>query len=140
MQTNTSVQPNGFTLIELMIVVAIVGVLTAIALPAYQSYVMRSHRATAAVCLQDLAQQMERRFTTSMTYADPNTVPASACVTDLQSRYTFAFEENTLTASTYKLLATPINAQSGDSCGVLGLNQMGSKSIGGSPSVSECWR
>lgn len=59
---------KGFTLVELMIVVAIVGILTAIAYPSYSEYVLRGRRAEARTALLDLMQQQERYFTQNNSY------------------------------------------------------------------------
>lgn len=130
---------HGFTLMELMIVVAIMGILVAIALPSYQSHVLRTRRVTAASCLMELAQQMERQYATGMSYVVA--LPAASCRNDLTGFYTFAFATGEPTASTYEIEASPAGAQAGDTrCDVLSLNQQGVKTVSGTGSVAECWR
>ena len=65
----------GFTLIEVMITVAIIAVLTAIAYPSYESHVTKTRRAAAAGCLLERAQFMERFYTTNLSYLDSANSP-----------------------------------------------------------------
>ena len=130
------------TLIELMIVVAIVGILAAVAYPSYQEYVRRANRADAQADVLELAQWMERRFSTANRYA--------AADGDFTASLPFAqtprsgVAQYNLTAAvagtgqTFTLTATPAGWQVGDACGTLTINQMGvttPATAGGRP----CW-
>ncbi len=140
---------KGFSLIELMIVVAIVGILGAIAYPSYIQYVQRSHRADAKTALLNDAQFMERNFTESSAYdqdkAGNNITSASLPYQQSPSTGGGAVYNITLanlTATTYTLTATPAAGglmASDTVCGTLTLDQIGVKGIGGTGNVQECW-
>lgn len=133
----------GFTLIEVMITVAIVGILAAIALPSYQEYVARSRRLDAQATLLEAAQFMERFYTQNGTYTNA-ALPANLAVSPAGSTGTGVFYDitlpaATLTANTYTLQAAPANAQANDACGNLTFNQNGVRGVGSS-TVAVCWR
>ena len=135
-----------------MITVAIVGILAAVAYPSYTDYVIRTRRATAAGCLMELGQWMERNYTTCLSYdqtgascgtpVDSSQLPALQCRTDLGAAYAFTIATTpALTASTYSLEATPGGPQAADTrCGTLTLNQTGVKGVSGSTAATDCWR
>lgn len=131
---------SGFTLIELMITVAIVAILAAVAYPSYQSHVIKTRRAAAASCLMEMAQYMERSYTTNMTYVGA-ALPSTQCRTDLSGHYSFSIE--TVKAAEYNVQAAPVPGSqqaAKDKCGTLTLNQAGTKGRSGTEmGVSQCW-
>ena len=129
----------GFTLIEIMIVVLIIGVLMAIAYPSYQNNVIRSRRATAAGCLLETAQFMERYYTSNLTYVGA-AVPPLQCRTDLAAFYTIGLD-GAVAAKTYKVQAVPRGIQVKDTeCSTLKINQSGAKEkTGTASSASACF-
>lgn len=120
-------KPSGFTLIELMIVVAIIGLLSAIAYPSYTDYVTETRRADGMSALSGFANAMERYYTTNGTYrgaidgdtsdddtsaAPPATLyPSSVPLTGGTVYYNITAATN---ATQYLMMATPTGVQAGD--------------------------
>lgn len=116
---------RGFTLIELMIVVAVVAILAAIAYPSYQDQVRKSRRGQAKAELVEYAQLAERFHTVQNTYAG-FALPSTQSPRQGTAAYTIAIAGQTQAGFT--ITATPQGRQTADRCGTLRINQAGAKS------------
>ena len=137
---------RAFTLIELMVVVAIIGIMASIAYPSYQDSVRRSRRADAKGVLMSFANAMERRFTETNSYCDvggvggastcggatndsgrpaPTFFSATSPLDGTTAYYNLTIVPGSITETTYNLRATAIGAQAGD--GNLEINQTESR-------------
>lgn len=134
---------SGFTLIELMIVVAIVGILSAIAYPSYQEYVKRAKRGEAQAALMELAQFMERHYTNNngsyLVAGSPPAAPDLPFTVSPKDGGSAAYNLSLVAGTkrqSYELQAVPTGMMAGDSCGTFKLDQRGKKSS----TSGSCWR
>ena len=138
---------RGFTLIELMVVLVVVGILAAIAVPQYSAHVARTNRAEAKAALMGAAQWMEQRFSANGTYCSTaddcstNPLPTSMRTVPATGSAVYELTVTNLADATYTLTATPASTgkMSGDACGAFTLNQLGQRGQGGLDEAS-CWR
>lgn len=139
---------RGFTLIELMIVVAIVGILATIAYPAYTEYTRRANRADAQSAMLENAQFMERYFTTCGSYvgtvgdAAPcdtsPTLPRQQTPDSGDAKYSITLPASD--AVGFTIQAAPAGSYTDPLCGTMTLDQTGAKTEAGSGSLSDCWK
>lgn len=139
---------RGFSLIELMIVVAIVGVLGAIAMPAYNNYVLRGKRAEGRNALMDLAARQERFYSDNnqytptlgaggLNYAEPGSCGAVAGDNTETCRYAITISNVTGSRQGFLITAAPVAAD--PECGSLTLNNTGTRGITGTGTAADCW-
>ncbi len=146
--TSTAYSPSGFSLIELLLVLAIMGIVSALAFPSYRQHVQRGHRAEAVAALLDAQHFMVRYYSAHGRY--DGTVEAPGKWPDLpprlqgipagaEPRYQLKLEAVTVNA--YVLRADPVGSMANDKCGTLTFNQTGLKGLEGSDlNVVDCWR
>lgn len=137
--------PPGFTLIELMIVVAVVAILVAIALPSYNDSIRKGRRGQAKSDLVELAQRAERFRTVNSAFSGGAgfwaTVPAADQVSPRGGGIAYYGITEVEAAGTFTLTATPQNGQEADTrCMTLTLDQAGVKAASADPgNANRCW-
>lgn len=147
-QTNSRADKvSGFTLIELMITVAIVATLAMVALPAYNSQIRKSRRTDAKTALLDLAGREERLYSTTNAYSDtPSVLGYGAANSTFPMSVGSGYYQVSVNANagTFTLTATPIGSQVQDTaCTQLIVDQTGKQSSvdsSGTDTTSTCWK
>lgn len=139
---------SGFTLIELMITVAIIAILAAVATPSYFSYVLKSRRADAKVALSEVSQRQEGYYADNNKYApsldvlkldNAGFVKKSGNYQSKEGYYQLQIQVDA-NGQKYTLKAIPQAAQAADvRCAELSLDSTGKKTISGVGTVKECW-
>jgi type IV pilus assembly protein PilE len=132
---------KGFTILEVIIAVALIGIISAIAIPSYQSYMMSARRTEATAALYDMAARMERFNTANNTYVGATVAGIGAQSPTPEGNYTLSITAQT--ANTFTIQATPAvgSPQTSDAtCASFTLTHTGVQGITGSGSVQDCWR
>ena len=143
-----SPKTSGFTLIELMIVVAIISIIAAVAIPSYANYVDRGKRSEARAALLDIAARQERFYSNNRQYADKLggtsnlNIPGCAATSSCKSENGYYTLSVSLPASQnnqdFVATATP-SGWTDDKCNVLGIDETGAKTQTGNQNRAFCW-
>jgi len=137
---------RGMTLIELMIVVAILGIIVAIGYPSYMDHVKKSRRTEGMGELLELADRMERHYSDTGTYDQADGTDMTAAViyrsTTQNGYYTLSVDAGTDNVQfTARAAPTSKGQQNTDKCGTFVVTSQGTKSVtGGSLSTADCWK
>lgn len=131
---------HGFTLIELMVVVAMIAILAALAVPAYQDFVRKARRADAKRDLTALQLAQERWRANNVAYT-ATLGPAGLNWSSTTTEGYYSLAITAADATTYNITAAPVTgkSQTKDSCGTFAVNQSGPNTTG-SYAKEECWR
>lgn len=133
-----AVSTRGFTLLEVLVTVVIVGILALIAYPSYLSQVQKSRRAEGKSAVLAAAVQMERYFTERNTYATA-TLGVNGVYPGQTEHGYYSLALSGLGVNDYTLTAVPAGIQAGDPCGNLTYTAQGVKGVSGPKAVDECW-
>ena len=134
---------RGFTLIELMITVAIVAILASLAYPSYTQYIVRSNRSSAVSFVMNLSSRQEQYNLDARSYTNQLSLLGAATIpSEVANNYSITVNvDNTATPPTYTATASPTGNQlvQDTQCGTLKLDQTGLKTISGTSAVNKCW-
>ena len=130
-------QEKGFTLIEIMIVVAIVGIIATVGYPSYQDYLRRTKRAEGRNMLVQIAAQQERYYSDNNGYGTLAQLGYVGAVTSENGSYTITVNNIAANGQTFQVNATPANFTDND-CGVLTITNTGQRGQAAG-TADECW-
>ena len=133
-------QAKGFTLIEVMIVVAMIAIIATIALGSYRDSTVRANRAAAASYILEVANLQERYLLDNRDYAPDMATLGASAPPEVSNNYNVTTSDPGGTAPAYQITATPTGAQASDDtdCGWLRITNLGAKTS--QHSGARCWR
>jgi type IV pilus assembly protein PilE len=125
----------GFTLIELVVVMAVAAILAAIAIPNYSEYVMRSHRSAVQSFISDVASRQSQFFLDRRNYAATVAALNMVAPAEVAARYNVAIAVVAGPPAGFQVSATPVGTQATDRCGVMTVDQAGNRTA----LAGRCW-
>lgn len=125
---------QGFTLIELMIVVAVVAILAVIALPSYAEYVKRGTRADAQAFLMEVALRQQQRLVDRRAYAATLGALGMSVPNSISGKYSVSMSAPAVVPPSFTIAAAPQGAQTSEACGTLTLTSSGTRT------PAQCWQ
>lgn len=143
---NRAAKQQGFSLLELMIVIGIVGILSAIAIPGYANYMRKAHRNDMQSAMMQHAQELERCYShynkyTACSIATEYSESSHCADAQLECPYAFYnLKIDPLDDRTFTLTAVPTGDQVKDKCGELTLDQTGKRGTNSGLPVRDCWK
>ena len=126
---------QGFTLIEVVVVMAVVAILAAVAIPNYSEYVMRSHRSEAQSFISDVANRQSQFFLDRRSYAATVAALNMTVPAEVATRYTVSIATVVGPPAGFQVTATPMGPQATDRCGLLTIDQAGTRTA----ATTRCW-
>ncbi|MDH5206715.1 MAG: prepilin-type N-terminal cleavage/methylation domain-containing protein [Hylemonella sp.] len=133
---------RGFTLVEMLITVAIIGILAAIAIPSYNKYIVRAKRSAAQSFMLSVANKQEQYLLDRRTYAADLAALNMTVPADVAQNYTITTTPDMAVAPpVYSVKAEPIGTQAtiDTKCGTLTLHSITGKSVSTATPVASCW-
>ena len=127
---------RGFTLMEVIVVVTMLAILAAIAIPNYSEYIRRGHRSAAQAYLLDLASRQVQFYLDRRVFTNDVAALNLATPAEIASRYNVAIVVTAGPPATFTITATPTGSQTGDRCGNLTINEAGAR---GAAATTGCW-
>lgn len=133
---------RGFTLIELMIVIGIIGIIVALGYPSYRDQVMKSRRAEGMGELLELADRLERFYSDQGTYVGATLGTAATNIyPTLTDKGHYQLTIDSQNAVAFQVIAAPQGKQANDKCGSFELTSLGARTVSGnSINVDQCWK
>ncbi|MFP8967928.1 type IV pilin protein [Pokkaliibacter sp. CJK22405] len=129
---------RGFTLIEMMITVAIIGILAAFAYPSYTRYVERSNRVDAQGVMMQASMALQRHYGNAFTYVGADVSNFDQSPLQGNAKYLITYTLSAATPHEFLITATPQGIQTKDACGTLTIDENGEKTVSKS-TVDDCW-